>query len=152
MVEKLTFIWQQLWWTLLQSRLPIAVNLRHLWHCVTQLHILEWPFIVPSTRCTCVMIMLFNQLLDMPHLSTRWIILAKEKCSLTGIHLCTKIERNKLFVHMEHFWDILFQLMKPTLYIFLFSVLKKKQTGNRDKFGQEAMLICRICADMSNLC
>ena len=31
--------------------------------CVTKLHILEWPFIVPSTRGTCVMIMLFNQLL-----------------------------------------------------------------------------------------
>ena len=43
---------------------------------VTQLHILEWPFIVPSTRCICVMIMLFNQLLDMPHLSSGWIILA----------------------------------------------------------------------------
>ena len=26
--------------------------------CVTELHILEWPFIVPSTRCTCVMRML----------------------------------------------------------------------------------------------
>ena len=37
--------------------------------CVTKYHILEWLFIVPSTRCTCVMIMLFNQLLDMPHLS-----------------------------------------------------------------------------------
>ena len=39
--------------------------------CVTKLHILEWPFIVPSTRGTCVMIMLFNQLLDMPHV--RWM-------------------------------------------------------------------------------
>jgi hypothetical protein len=29
---------------------------------VTKLHILEWPFIVHSTRCTCVLIMLFNQL------------------------------------------------------------------------------------------
>jgi hypothetical protein len=53
--------------------------------CVTKLHILEWPFIAPSTRCTCVMIMLFNQLLDMPHLSGEWIILTKEKCSLTGM-------------------------------------------------------------------
>jgi hypothetical protein len=52
---------------------------------VTILHILEWPFIVPSTRCTCVLIMLFNQLLDMPHLSGGWIILAKEKRSLTGM-------------------------------------------------------------------
>ena len=32
-----------------------------------KMHILEWPFIVPSTRCTFVMIMLFNQLIDMPH-------------------------------------------------------------------------------------
>ena len=53
--------------------------------CVTKLHISEWPFIVPSTRWSCVMIILFNQLLDMPHLSGGWIILAKEKCSLTGM-------------------------------------------------------------------
>ena len=45
--------------------------------CVTQLLILEWLFIVPSTRWTCVMIMLFNQLLDMPHLSGGWIILTE---------------------------------------------------------------------------
>jgi hypothetical protein len=31
--------------------------------CVTKLHILEWPFIVSSTRCTCVMIMLFHRLI-----------------------------------------------------------------------------------------
>ena len=37
--------------------------------CVTKLYISEWPFIVPSTRCTYVMIMLFNHLIDMPHLS-----------------------------------------------------------------------------------
>ena len=30
----------------------------------------------PSTRCTCGMIMLFNQLLDMPDLSGEWIMLA----------------------------------------------------------------------------
>ena len=53
--------------------------------CVTKVHILKWPFIVSSTRCTCVMIMPFNQLLYFPHLSGRWIILAKEKCSLTGM-------------------------------------------------------------------
>jgi hypothetical protein len=39
--------------------------------------VIVWPFIVPSTRCTCVMIMLLNQLLDMPHLSGGWIISAK---------------------------------------------------------------------------
>jgi hypothetical protein len=53
--------------------------------CVTKLHLLELPFIIPSTRFTCVMIMLFKQLFDMPHLLSGWIILAKEKCSLTGI-------------------------------------------------------------------
>ena len=42
-------------------------------------------FYCPQHKCTCVMIMLFNQLLDMPHLSGGWIILAKEKCSLTGM-------------------------------------------------------------------
>ncbi|KAM9443127.1 lysophospholipase D GDPD1 isoform 1-T2 [Salvelinus alpinus] len=41
------------------------------------------PSIVTNTRCTCVMIML----LEMPHLSRGWIILAKEKCSLPGRHL-----------------------------------------------------------------
>jgi hypothetical protein len=69
--------------------MPIArsLNLRHLLHCVvTKRHILEWPFIAPSTRCTFVMIMLFNQLLHMPHLSGGWIILAKEKCSLTDVN------------------------------------------------------------------
>jgi hypothetical protein len=49
--------------------------------CVTKLHVLEWPFMVLSTRCTCVMTMPF---LDMPHLSGGGIILAKEKCSLIG--------------------------------------------------------------------
>ena len=32
-------------------------------------------------------------------------------------NLCTTFERNKLFVHMEQFGDLLFQLMKPTLYM-----------------------------------
>jgi hypothetical protein len=59
------------------------------------------------------MVMLFNQLLDMPHLSGEWIILAKEKFPLRDIQkLCTTFERNKLFVSMEHSWDLLFQLMK----------------------------------------
>jgi hypothetical protein len=40
---------------------------------------------VPSTRCPCVMIMLFNQLLEMPHLSGAWITLEDEKCSLMGM-------------------------------------------------------------------
>ena len=48
-----------------------------------KLYIVEWHFIFPSTRCTCVIVMLFNQLHDMPHQSGECIILAKEKCSLT---------------------------------------------------------------------
>ena len=98
--------------------------------CVTVLHILECHFIVPSTRCICVRIMLFNQLFDIPHLSGGWIILAKEKCSLTGMltNLSTKSERNTFFVRMEHFWDLLFQLMKHgtnttcCVYIFVLCI------------------------------
>ncbi len=80
---------QQLWWTFLQSacqlhafsKLATSVALCF----VIKLHILEWPFIVASLRHTCVIIMLSNQLLDMPHLWGGWIISAKEKCSLTQI-------------------------------------------------------------------
>ena len=60
------------------SKLQTSVVLRF----VTKLHILEWPFIVHSTRCTCVMIMVFNQIINLPHLSSRWIILASP---LTGM-------------------------------------------------------------------
>jgi hypothetical protein len=82
MVEKLTFNYLPfLWGAFLQSacqmhalsKLETSVPLR----CVTKLHILEWPFIIPSTRCTCIIIILFNQLLDMPHLSGGYFILAK---------------------------------------------------------------------------
>ena len=53
-------------------------NLRNLWHCVVwQLPILRWPFILHRTRCNCVMIMMFNQLLDKPQRSGGWIILCK---------------------------------------------------------------------------
>ena len=88
-------------------QLETSVALR----CVTKLHILEWPFIVPSTRCSCVMmiiILLFNQLLDMPHLSDGWIILEKEKCSLTVTNL-----REISFLFVWTFLGIfLFLLMK----------------------------------------
>ena len=105
--------------------MPIACSLK-----TWKLHILEWPFIVPSTRCACVMIMLFNHLLDMPHLSGGWVNLATEKCLVTGMqtHLWTTFERNKLFVRMENFWNLLFQFMKHgtntwhVALIFLFSV------------------------------
>ena len=76
------------------------------------------------------MVMLFNQLLDMSHLSGEWIILEKEKCSLTEMltNVFTKFERNKIFVHMQKFWNLLFQLMKHgtntlhVAFIFLFSI------------------------------
>ncbi len=55
-------------------------------HNIVKLHILEWfRVIVASLRHTCAIIMLSNQHLDMPHLWGRWIISAKEKCSLTQI-------------------------------------------------------------------
>jgi hypothetical protein len=82
-------VWQQLWWTFLQLACqlhnPSKLETSLASCCVIKLHILEWPFIVPSTRCTYVMVMLFNQLCDMPHLSGRWVILAKEKFSPTGM-------------------------------------------------------------------
>ena len=89
-------------------------NLRHLWCCLTKLHILEWSFIAPSTRCTCVMIMLFNQLLDIPHLSGGWIILAKEKM-LTNRNVnkfLHRILKKYTFLGLEHFWNHLFQRTK----------------------------------------
>ena len=47
--------------------------------------------------------MLFNQLLDMPHLSGGWMTLVKEKCSLTGMktNLCTTFEINMGFLLRE---------------------------------------------------
>ncbi len=42
-------------------------------------------FIVASLRHTCAIIMVSNQHLDMPHLWGGWIILSKEKYSLTQI-------------------------------------------------------------------
>jgi hypothetical protein len=74
--------------------------------------------------------MLFNPLLDMPHLSGGWITWTKEKCSPTAMYtnVCTKCERNTLLVCMGHSWDLLLQLRKHgtntshVAFIFLFSV------------------------------
>ena len=61
MVEKLTF--NSLTTTLMDIpavSMPIACSLKTVaLGCVTKLNILEWPFIVPSTRCICVIIMMF---------------------------------------------------------------------------------------------
>jgi hypothetical protein len=72
---------------------------------------------VPSTMCTCVMIVLFNQLLDMPHLSGGWIIFQRRNAHLQGCkHICEQNERNKLFVGCfftahetwdQHIWHII---------------------------------------------
>jgi hypothetical protein len=45
--------------------------------------------------------------------------LGKNKFSLTAMqtNLCTNFEQNKHFVHMEDFWDLLFQLMKHQIKI-----------------------------------
>ena len=84
-------LWQQLWRTFLQSAFHLhAPSKLVVLGCVSKLHILEWSFIAPSTRCNCVMIILFNQLLDMSHLSGGWIILAKEKCSPTDVNKCVQ--------------------------------------------------------------
>jgi hypothetical protein len=62
-----SILWQQLWWTFLQSacQLHVPSKLETSVVLCDKLNILEWPFIVPSTTCTCVMIMLLHQLLDM---------------------------------------------------------------------------------------
>ncbi len=82
-------------------------------HNTVKLHILEWPFIVASLRHTCVIIMLSNQHLDMPHLWGGWITSAKEKCSLTQIYadLWTTFERNRPFVYVEKVLDLWVQLI-----------------------------------------
>ena len=80
MVEKLTL------YSLATALVDIrAVSMRPQLETSVALHILEWPFIVPSISCTYVMIKPFNQRLDMPHLAGGWIILTKKKCSLTGM-------------------------------------------------------------------
>ena len=64
-----------------------------------------------------------------------WITLAKEKYSL---NVWTKFERNTICVCMEHFWDLLFQLMKHgtntlhVAFIFLFSIVAISHTQNNE--------------------
>jgi hypothetical protein len=80
------------------------------------------------------MIMLFNQLLDMPHLSGGWIILAKEKLSVNrdAKNVCTKFERNKLFERLEK-CELFFHLTKHAqhitccVYIFVQYILDKEE-------------------------
>ena len=60
------------------------------------------------------MIMRFNQLLDMPHLSVGFL----GEGEMLPNRDVNNFERNKLFVLTEHFWDLIFQFMQP----FLFSI------------------------------
>ncbi len=102
---------------------------------IVKLHILERPFIVSSLRHTCVIIMLSNQHLDMPHLWGGWIISAKEKCSLTQIYTDLWIfERNRPFVYIEKVLDLWVQLKMGTktsvafiilLYIYIYNYILK---------------------------
>jgi hypothetical protein len=47
-------IWQELWWTFLQSACQLHSPLKLEILCnIVLCDILEFPFIVPSTRCTC---------------------------------------------------------------------------------------------------
>jgi hypothetical protein len=59
-----------------------SLNSRHLCHCDTTAH---FSGLLLSQHKVHLLIMLFNQLLDMPHQSGGWIILAKEKCSIAGV-------------------------------------------------------------------
>ena len=88
-------------------------NLRHLWRCVTKRHISSWPFIVPSTRCTCVMIMLF---LSASWYAThvRWMDYLDKGEMVTNrdVNKCMHIWEKYTFVRMEHFCNLLFRLIK----------------------------------------
>jgi hypothetical protein len=116
MVEKLTFkCLTTALVDILAVNMPIAqtLNLRHLWRCVTQLHILQWPFIVPSTRFPCVMIMLFNQLVDMPHV--RWMDY------LDNGEMLTNRDGNKFVPNiLEKFAFCVLWNIERTLLVFIF--------------------------------
>ena len=85
--------------------------------------------------------MLFNQLLDMPHLSGGWIILAREKMLInSGVIKFVHTSERSNSLCIEHFWDLLCQLMKHgtstlhIMFIYLFSV-DSERVGERLKEG-----------------
>jgi hypothetical protein len=85
------------------------------------------------------MIVLFNQLLDMPHLSGGWIILAKEKCSFNRdvnkfVHkigekeaFCAYGTFLGSFISAHETWD---QHFKCCVFIFWFCVVYILVKGN----------------------
>jgi hypothetical protein len=80
-------IWQQLWWTFLQSACQLHAPSKRetsVALCCDKTAHFSGLLLFPAQGAT-VMIMLFNQLLDMAHLSGGQIIFAKEKCSLAGM-------------------------------------------------------------------
>lgn len=79
----------------------------------------QWPFTVTSPRHTCVLIMLFNQPLDMSHLLCGWIILAGRGAHYQGFNLiCEQILREIRFFVLRKL-----QLMKTgarTVFVLYF--------------------------------
>ena len=108
---------QQANWTLPQHETSVAVC------CVTKLTHFRVAF-VKVHLCNDLAV---YQLLDMPHLSGEWIILAKEKCSLPGMKtdLCTIWKKSAFcaygtflvsFVSAHDTWD---QHFTCCVYIFV---------------------------------
>ena len=85
------------------------------------------------------MIMLFNQPLDMPHLSGGWI----GKREMLTNKECKYVEFENIFVQVQHFWDLLFQLMKHgtnttcCVYIFVQCTKTRKLFENLIKKGSD---------------
>ena len=87
------------------------------------------------------MIMLFNQLLDMPHLSGGWIIFDKGEM-LTNMDvnkLCIKFERNKLFgtflgsfisAHETNTLHVAFVFLFSIVSILLMNYMSQKMCAN----------------------
>ena len=95
-----------------------------MWRCVVwQLHDLEWPFIVPGTRCTCVMIMLFKSAYWQAT-PVRWLDYVGNGEMLTDRD-ANKFERNKRFLCVWNISGTFYFGSWNTLhvaFIFLFSV------------------------------
>ena len=109
--------------------------------CVTKLHILVWPFILPNTRCTCVIIVLFNQL-DMPHLFRCINYLGKgDMFTNRNVNKFVFNIFEKAFVHVKKFWGLLFQL----IHMLLKKIFKKKHLPqNYFYFTQNIFLMVKM--------
>jgi hypothetical protein len=76
--------------------------------------------------CTYVMIMLFNQLLDMPHLSGGWIISTKEMLNNRDVNkfdkyiFCANGKIIGSFISAHETWDQHFIYIYIYIYIYIF--------------------------------